>query len=243
MEYPAVLFLIGVLLIGAGLAILFFKPAANRKSSLKMLGIELESHTPGVAISFLGGVLAVIALMKHEMGPEIPGSGSVPPDPAVQRSSGTPSPPAARLDEHEIRLARSQMCLAADAKSISGDGVSAQLHECSGEPGQRWIVKQQESNVTIIHAQSHRCLDAELKTIDADGTVVQLWECTGRLNQEWNWPGFAAGTGPSGSAILNRHSSRCLDAERKSSGQLTGKIQLWECKGTENQSWRAPRSP
>ncbi|HET6375935.1 MAG TPA: hypothetical protein VFF88_07775, partial [Methylocella sp.] len=62
MDYPAVLFLIGVILIGAGLAIQFFKPAANGKSSLKMLGIEIEAHTPGVAISFLGGVLAVIAL-------------------------------------------------------------------------------------------------------------------------------------------------------------------------------------
>ncbi|HET6376893.1 MAG TPA: RICIN domain-containing protein [Methylocella sp.] len=243
MEYPAVLFLIGDILIGAGLAMLFFKPAANGKSSLKMLGIEFESHTPGVAISFLGGVLAVVALVKHEMGPANPGSGSAPPEPAVKRSSGTRPPSAAPLDGHEIRLAWSAKCLAADAKSISEDGVHVQLHDCSDGPGQRWIVKPQDSNVTIIHAQSHRCLDAELETIEADGTVVQLWECTGRLNQQWNWPGFAAGTGPSSSAIQNRHSSLCLDAERKSGGPLTGKIQLWECKGTENQRWRALRSP
>ena len=60
---------------------------------------------------------------------------------------------------------------------------------------------------------------------------MQLWTCNGASNQLWF-------TLPDGQ-IVNDGSGRCLDDPAASSKAGT-RLQIWDCNGQIQQSWRVP---
>jgi hypothetical protein len=141
-----------------------------------------------------------------------------------------------------IKVLQSGRCLDADLGTIVNNGTIVQLWDClSGNQNQNqtWRI---DPSGAIVNLQSHRCLDADLGSIGTNGTKVQLWDCLGGQNQNWNWPGFAPGSGISGSAIANGQSQQCLDADLGTIGANGTKVQLWACFGgpPQNQFWVNP---
>jgi hypothetical protein len=145
-------------------------------------------------------------------------------------------------------------------------GTKAQLWDCNGVGGQKWI---QRSDGSLFNPQSGRCLDSP-SGATGNGTRLQIWDCNGSPAQKFSVNGGAAVFGPgpkcvdvlgddtggNGTAVelwdcqsyaIDQHwfhnpngslqtLGRCLDIVGNATAAGT-KVQLWDCNGIGGQNW------
>jgi hypothetical protein len=143
---------------------------------------------------------------------------------------------------YEIRSVVSGKCLdVADSKTA--DGTNVQQFGCNGSNAQRWAITWLGNGRYQLRPQvaSNRCLDVSNGLPD-DSTNIQEWTCVpGTKAQQFTLAFDQAGITaiPEGTFRIKTATAfnRCIDVSGSSQDEH-GKVQQFDCNGSEAQRWK-----
>jgi hypothetical protein len=107
---------------------------------------------------------------------------------------------------------------------VAADGQPVQVYTCNHTAAQQ-VAYAGDNTVRLLS----RCLTAGGT---ADRALVTIGSCTGAAGQSW--------THRADGSLLNPASGRCLDVPDSNTGPGAVQLQLYDCLGTDGQTWKLP---